>query len=96
MELLIVFICVASNHLGLVSKIEEIVKLPIINCPMCFSFWSTLIYGIGGNIIETIFISFMCAWLAIWIELFMGFTDKIYNKLYDAIYTNKTDEITAD
>lgn len=50
--LLILFSCVAANHLGLVAAIEKAIsrRLPVINCPKCLSFWATLIYGLLTSI----------------------------------------------
>ena len=86
----IVFSCVAANHLGLIDKIEEIIgcKLPIINCVKCFTFWSVLLYLVveRWNVIEALALSFTMAYVAIWVELFMGFIDTIYNTLYGKIF----------
>ena len=88
---MILFSCVAANHLGLVHAIEDITdrELPIINCSRCFSFWCVLFYMILTKhmIILSFATSFLTAALAPWIELLMGFTDILFNKLYDTIYT---------
>ena len=87
----IVFVCVTANHLGLVKAIEDAAdkELRIINCPKCFSFWSALAYSIitSRDIIQSLAISFFASYSAIWFELFEGFIDTIYNKLYGKIYT---------
>ena len=85
----IVFVCVTMNHLGLIRKIEEIRgELPILNCPRCSSFWCVLIYTLvtTRHVIPSLAISFLCSYLAIWLELFEGYIDTLYNKLYDKIY----------
>ena len=91
----IVFSCVTANHLGLVSKIEEIYgeSLPVVNCPKCFSFWSVMAYGMvycfsNGDIspIMVLAISFLSAYFALWLELFMGYIDYLYSRIYDTIY----------
>ena len=94
----IVFVCVTMNHLGLIRKIEEIRgELPIFNCPKCLSCWSVFIYelwSVGFSDLPIILaISFLCSYLAIWLELFEGYIDTLYNKLYDKIYptTDTTD-----
>ena len=87
----IVFICVTANHLGLVKAIEETAdkELRIINCPRCFTFWSALAYSIitSRDIIHSLAVSFLASYVAIWLELFEGFIDTIYNKLYGKIYS---------
>lgn len=95
----IVFACTAANHLGLVKAIEEVidVDLPIVNCPKCFTFWCVLCYGCksvvtyGTGIAEVFAISFLCAYIAIWVELGMGYIDTLYTTLYEKIYTNGKD-----
>lgn len=92
---MILFICVAANHLGLIHAIEDITdrEWPIINCSRCFSFWCVLFYMLLTShlIIVSFATSFLTAALAPWIELLMGFTDNLYNKLYDTIYPTTED-----
>lgn len=93
-DLMITFSVVAANHLGLVSAIERTVKhrLPIVNCPKCMSFWAVLGYGTltdrghPGDVPVLVAVALLAAWAAIWLELFMGFIDQLYLKLYDTIY----------
>ena len=99
----IVFVCVTANHLGLIGKIEEIMgKLPIINCPKCFTFWSVLIYGvweqkgITGNFPFMLAISFLSAYVALWLELAEGYIDTLYMKCYEKIYDTAADTPAAD
>ena len=40
--------------------------------------------------------SFLCAALAPWVELLMGFTDNKFNELYDKIYPATEDEGSTD
>ena len=88
----IVFTCVTMNHLGLIGKLEEITgELPILNCPKCSTFWCTLCYGLWGiksfyGVFPTLATSFLASYMAIWLELFEGYTDTLYAKLYDKIY----------
>lgn len=95
---MIVFACTAANHMGLIEAAEKTIhfKLPIINCCKCSSFWLTLLYGIiysGG--IKIVAISFLAAICAVWLELFMGFIDTLYDKAYERIF-NTTTAATAD
>ena len=93
---MILFSCVAANHLGLVHAIEKAIdrELPIINCPRCFSFWCVLFYMMLTTrlAILSIATSFLCAALAPWVKLFMGISDKNYNGLYDEIFTTTDNE----
>ena len=90
-DLMITFSAVAVNHLGLVAAIERTVKhrLPIVNCPKCMAFWTVLAYGtyVSDTSVLNIAAALLAAWAAIWLELFMGFTDQLYLKAYEQIYT---------
>lgn len=101
----IMFVCVTMNHLGLIGKVEEIVgfRIPIINCPKCASYWFTLTYIIGkmGFSVIPYFplvlaVSFLASYLAIWLELFEGYVDTLYLKLYGKIYKTSYDTTAAD
>lgn len=93
-DLMITFSVVAANHLGLVAAIERTVKhrLPIVNCPKCMTFWTVLAYGMAAgsdhfeDILELVAVALLAAWAAIWLDLFMGFIDKLYLKAYEQIY----------
>lgn len=89
----IVFVCTAVNHLGLIGKLEEMWrKLPILDCPKCLTFWSVLVYElwcVGFSDIPTVLaISFLCSYLAIWLELIMYAIDTLYNRIYGIIENN--------
>ena len=102
----IVFVCVTMNHLGLIAAIERVIKrkLWIIDCPKCLTCWSVFAYGIAtvpcgspqgiaAALPTALAISFLCAYLAIWLELAEGFIDLLYIKVYEQIYpaTNPPD-----
>jgi len=88
------------NHMGLVSAVEEVIKrrLPIVNCVKCSTFWLVLIFClfIGLDVITSAAISFLSSYVAIWIELFFGFIDSCYDKLYNAIYKDSATSDQAD
>ena len=93
---MILFSCVAMNHLGLIAAIEGVIgiKLPIINCSRCASYWCTLAYLLFTHhaVIPSVATSFLCAASAPWVELLMGFFDTKFNWLYDKIYPTAEDE----
>ena len=95
----IVFIAVTMNHLGLVKAIEDTIdkELRIVNCPKCLSFWSALAYSVitTRNIIMSLAISFLCSYLAIWLELLEGYIDTLYIKLYETVYSDTTNDASA-
>ena len=98
-DLMITFSVVAANHLGLVAAIERTVKhrLPIVNCPKCMTFWTVLVYGtyVSDINVLNIAVALLAAWAAIWLDLFMGFIDKLYLKAYEQIYPT-ADSTDAD
>lgn len=97
--LLLVLSCTLANHLGLVDAIERETwsRIPIVNCPKCFSFWSVLLYSlfVGRAVIASVAVSFLCAYAALWIELLCGYIDTKYNRCYENLYTENT-EADAD
>ena len=98
----IVFACVTINHLGMVKAIETFSKMEIVivDCPKCLSFWATLCYQLVAScnpLPQMLSISFLCAYLAIWLELAEGFIDKLYDYVYKQIYsTADTDSTDAE
>lgn len=97
----IVFVCVTANHLGLVRAIEETFEkeLPIINCVKCFTYWVVLIYlsFATRDIIASLAISFLASYSAIWLELFEGYLDTLYIRIYGKIYSDsENDTASAD
>lgn len=95
----IVFVCVTANHLGLVQAVEQVlgVNLRIVNCPKCFTFWTVLIYltSTWHGMTPSLAISFLSAYLALWLELLEGYIDTIYLWLYEKIYSNPENDTPA-
>ena len=95
----IVFVCVTMNHLGLITAIEKHIgyEFPILDCVKCSSFWLTLFYVgmMSGQMITTLAISFIASYTAIWLELFEGYIDTLYLRLYEKIYTTSYDTASA-
>lgn len=88
----IIFVCVTMNHLGLVGKAEEMVgELPILNCAKCSSFWCCLAYGLWradfSDLPLTLAVSFLASYVAIWVELFEGYIDTLFDRTYEKIYS---------
>ena len=90
---MLVLSAVLANHLGLIEAIEKVIrhKIPILNCAKCLSFWCVLVYCLATyhNAIASVAISFICAYLAVWLELLCGVIDTIYDRVYESIYTTK-------
>lgn len=86
----IVFACVAANHLGLVDALERTLKLrlPVVNCPKCATFWATLAHTLlccRTGWITSLAVSLLLAYAALWLELGMGIVDYYYSRIYDKI-----------
>lgn len=96
----IMFACVSANHMGLIGKIEEIIHhpIPVLNCPMCATFWGTLIYMVVStrDIIGSVAISFFFAYLALWLELVMCLVDYYYKKIYEKIVSDSASDETTE
>ena len=96
----IVFVCVTMNHLGLIKGIEEVTgyEFPIIDCVKCSTFWFTFLYtGITSRqIIIPLAVSFLASYSAIWLELFEGYLDTLYLRLYGKIYEDADDTAASD
>ena len=86
----VLFACVAANHIGPIPDIERVIhhRIPIVGCQKCLSSWAVLGYCLWQRnpVIESVAISFLCAWLAIWLELLMAYIDTLYIKVYGKIY----------
>lgn len=99
----IVFIAVTMNHLGLITEIERVTgrRLIVLNCPKCASFWLVLAYGllrtesVSGQFVQILAISFLCAYLASWLELMEGLIDILFMWLYEKIYSYSEDDTSA-
>lgn len=96
----ILFTCVTANHLGLIYAIEEVtgIRLPVVNCCKCFTFWSVLSLWFASSqpVAVSFAVSFLSAYLAVWLELAEGYIDYIYNKVYEKIYDNtENDTLTT-
>ena len=96
----VVISCVLANHMGLVSEIEKIlrIKIPIVNCVKCFTFWSTLAFMLihTYNTIAAVAISFLLSYSAIWLELFFGIIDKCYESIYEKVYKSSASTESSD
>ena len=98
----ILFAATAANHLGLISAIERVIglRLPIVNCPKCLACWATFAYCFSSETLEIglaaiLALSFLNAYMAIWLELGMGYIDTLYYRIYDTIYPTAEDNETA-
>ena len=80
---------VLFQNMGMRDAIESIIKykFKVLSCTRCTTFWVTLLYLLSnrGNIIDTISLSFVNSYLAVWCELLFGYLTIIYDEIYDKI-----------
>lgn len=106
----IVVACTSANHLGLIAAVESLLhrRLPVVNCPKCFTFWSTLAYLLacfltgddallrGGGPITALLSAvprmLAVAFLAAYSALWLELIMYFIDTLYNSIY----DQISKD
>lgn len=96
---LVAMCCVLAINMGLVDAIEETLhyKFRVLNCCKCLTFWSTLIVGLfqRGGILASVATAFICAYLALWLDLALSYLSKYYNRWYEKINA-EADEADTD
>lgn len=91
-------------HMGLSEKIQSIlhIDLDFFKCCKCLTHWTTLcvlIYN-GYSVLYSVGVSFIFAYVALWLELFLGYLSTLYDKIYGKIYpsqkgqTDKADQVS--
>ena len=85
----IVFACATANHMGLIESLEKAIgrSIPVLNCVKCSTFWFVLAYSSvsSGCLTESLAVSFLASYLALWVELSETYIDTLYIKLYGTI-----------
>lgn len=86
--------CVLFVQMGLSDAMQETirVRLRILSCPKCCTFWSVLVLTLvrGNGIVDSVAVSFASSYLALWLSLLYDYVATIYNKAYESI-TETTD-----
>ena len=92
---LIIIICVLFIQMGLSDAIQRIfkVKLVILSCPKCLTFWSVLTYCIimHFGIINCLATSFISSYISLWLVLLYDIIAVKYNKYYEDINQEGSD-----
>lgn len=88
-------------HLGLVDAVLDVLRIksiPIVTCPKCLTWWSVMVLCLftGQRVIDSVAVSFLLAYLAIWYDLLLGYLDKIYEKIYENLYQKENGGETGD
>lgn len=97
MTALMLMVCVVlANHLGLIEAIEKVThyKFKILGCSKCGTFWLSLVALLveGMPIIESVTMSIVAAYVALWLELFLAIMAKWYETCYDKIQAASSSE----
>lgn len=81
--------CVLFIGMGLEAEIERILscRFKVLSCPKCLTFWSVLLFGVvtRHGFVETVAVSFLSAYAALWLTLLCDELTLLYNKLYESI-----------
>lgn len=90
---------VLFNHMGLCEAIEKIIRyrFKVLSCAKCGTFWAVLIASLveGGPIIRSVAMSFVMAYMALWLELLLAVMAKRYESTYDKISEAEADKAEA-
>ena len=90
---------VLANHLGLIEAVGKVVhyRFRILSCSKCGTFWLTLIALTVERtpVIESVTMSFVAAYAALWFELLLALLAKIYESAYDKISETAADQAAA-
>lgn len=88
--------CCLFIHLGLGDAICKIIRYNFIlfRCPKCLSFWSVLCYLLLFNqsVIVSLCIAFICAYMAIWIDLLLTIIANWYEEIYESVGTKESED----
>lgn len=94
--LMILTSCCLFIHLGLGNTINKIIgyNFVLFRCPKCLAFWSVLSYLLLSNksVVLSIFIAFICAYLALWIDLLLTIIAEKYEEIYESLGAKKTED----
>lgn len=92
--------CCLFIHLGLGNAICKIIRYNFIlfQCPKCLSFWSVLCYLllINQSVIVSFCIAFICAYMAIWIDLLLTLIANWYEEIYESVGAKESQDNTRD
>ena len=96
----ITVVCVLAIQMGLVEAIGKAIRYEfrILSCPKCATFWLSL--GIhllhSRPLLPAIFVSFLSAYIALWLTLAYDYIATKYNKAYQKITDTTAAESSTD
>lgn len=93
----IITACVLANQMGLLHAMEDTlhIQFKILSCPKCSTFWMSLIWHLLShrNALNSLAVSFLSSYAALWLMLALDALSVIYNSLYEKI-RNKAESST--
>ena len=94
--LMILTSCCLFIHLGLGNTINKVIGYNFIlfRCPKCLVFWSVSSYLLLSNqsVVLSIFIAFICAYLALWIDLLLTIIAEKYEEIYESLGAEESED----
>ena len=94
--LMILTSCCLFIHLGLGNTINKVIGYNFIlfRCPKCLVFWSVSSYLLLSNqsVVLSIFIAFICAYLALWIDLLLTIIADKYEEIYESLGAKESED----
>lgn len=95
---LITVSCVLFVQMGLSDAVQETLRFRsrIASCPKCLTMWTNLAYMLLTRhmLVESVAVSFICSYAALWLALIYDILATLYNYIYDSI-TEKADSAEA-
>lgn len=98
---LITVSCVLFIQMGLSEAIQKVlhIRIQIISCPKCLTMWTNLTFLIlsKNRILDAVAVSFLFAYIALWLALLYDSIAVLYNMCYEKITpTQDTPSAEAD
>ena len=92
---LITLSCVLAVQMGLVDAVSKAIhyEFHILSCAKCSSWWLSLGWHLfrSRGIVESVAVSFLSAYVALWLALALDALAILYNKAYAKIEQKTTD-----
>ena len=92
--------CVLYIDMGLHDAIVRRVgfSLPITGCPKCLTFWLVLASSLlhRGSVVQSVAVSFLCSYAALWLSLAYDALTTLYNYIYERITNAAASEAASD
>lgn len=84
--LIVMVAAVLAHHLGLSDAVAGVAS-KILKCPKCLTFWTVLVtlFILRCNLLITIGLSVVMAYLSAWLGLLLNLLNQLYDKIWQKI-----------